>query len=84
MSSRFRLARGGRAIKGDESFSLPREAAVPSGRIPTYALAGGRAGEIHKSIRTRNADNPHVPTPTKADAIYMSWGEVTGSNQPGE
>lgn len=46
---------------------------------------------IHKCIHTCTAENPHIPilTPSpplllKADAIYMSWREVTGSNQPGE
>lgn len=46
---------------------------------------------LHKCIRTYNTGNPHIPILTpptpllqKADTIYMSWREVTGSNQPGE
>lgn len=50
---------------------------------------------IHKCIHTYTAEDPHIPIlilpappssslQQKADAIYMSWREVTGSNQSGE
>lgn len=56
---------------------------------PTYMHTHMQAC-IHKCIHTYAAENPHIliltPSPLlqKADAIYMSWREVTGSNQPGE
>ena len=70
-----------------------------SGHMPqlththTYILYRHRQACIHKCMHTYIAENPHIPilTPShptpllqKADAIYMSWREVTGSNQPGE
>lgn len=47
----------------------------------------GMCSQMHTHIQRWKSTYPRPhPTPLlqKADAIYMSWREVTGSNQPGE
>lgn len=81
------LARGGPAINGDES----RKSLLLIGVRTHYRRTATRRNQwrpdtrpnlnIHASLKIHP---PPLPLPLKPDTIYMSWREVTGSNQPWE